>query len=312
MTFVLIPAQSFLMGSEDGRPDESPVHRVLIDAFELGACQVTNSEYAAFANATGHAPPPAPFSDPEQPVVGVSWREAVAYCDWLSSVSGARVRLPFEAEWDQMLDRHGIAAPLHMKEFGPHGRFANIGKVCRHELIAEAAQLIITHRIFSIGATISNEEYKACVDKRLRERWSLYGMCFMLAATINHNLAEQNDYKEKIPFMLDNGNPHRPHIHQAYDQLIDLQKTGVSFNAGTLTFGDDADFGVLQAADLIAWGVRRRLSGNPFLKWFEPITEILDEAKGHAQQQWKEHWLKVFSNHLQEVESELLNPPNSP
>jgi formylglycine-generating enzyme len=94
MTLVLIPAQSFLMGSDDGRPDESPVHRVWIDTFELGACQVTNSEYAAFAKASGHAPPPAPFHDPQQPVVGVSWFEALAYCEWSNG------RLPTEAEWE--------------------------------------------------------------------------------------------------------------------------------------------------------------------------------------------------------------------
>lgn len=100
MTFMLIPAQSFLMGSDDGRPDESPIHRVWIDAFEINAYQVTNSEYAAFANATGHAPPAAPFNDPEQPVVGVSWFEAVGYCDWLSGVTGSSLRLPTEAEWE--------------------------------------------------------------------------------------------------------------------------------------------------------------------------------------------------------------------
>ncbi|MEA2415625.1 MAG: hypothetical protein QOI58_2282, partial [Thermoanaerobaculia bacterium] len=94
LKFARVPAQSFLMGSDDGRPDERPVHRVWVDAFEMAACQVTNSEYAAFANATGHAPPPAPFNDPEQPVVGVSWFEAVAYCDWLSSVAGRHIRLP--------------------------------------------------------------------------------------------------------------------------------------------------------------------------------------------------------------------------
>jgi sulfatase modifying factor 1 len=100
MTFVRIPAQSFLMGSDDARPDESPVHRVWIESFELGACQVTNAEYAEFASTTGHAPPPAPFNDPEQPVVGVSWFEAVAYCEWLTKISGSRVRLPTEAEWE--------------------------------------------------------------------------------------------------------------------------------------------------------------------------------------------------------------------
>ncbi|HEV7426946.1 MAG TPA: SUMF1/EgtB/PvdO family nonheme iron enzyme [Thermoanaerobaculia bacterium] len=100
MNFVLIPAQSFLMGSDEGRPDERPVHRVWIDAFEIDTCQVTNSRYAAFAHATSHPLPPSPFTDPEQPVVAVSWFDAVAYCDWLSKVSGRNLRLPMEAEWE--------------------------------------------------------------------------------------------------------------------------------------------------------------------------------------------------------------------
>lgn len=43
---------------------------------------------------------PTPFIDPERPVVAVSWFDAVAYCDWLSGISGRRVRLPYEAEWE--------------------------------------------------------------------------------------------------------------------------------------------------------------------------------------------------------------------
>jgi sulfatase modifying factor 1 len=100
MKSVLIPAQSFLMGSDDGRDDERPVHRVWIDAFEIGICQVTNAEYALFANETGHPLPPTPFVLPEQPVVAVSWFDAVAYCEWLGGISGRRIRLPTEAEWE--------------------------------------------------------------------------------------------------------------------------------------------------------------------------------------------------------------------
>jgi formylglycine-generating enzyme required for sulfatase activity len=96
VSFVRIPAQSFLMGSDDGRQDERPVHRVWIDAFEMGVCQVTNSEYAAFANATGHPMPPTPFHDPDQPIVAVSWFDAVAFCEWF----GNGARLPTEAEWE--------------------------------------------------------------------------------------------------------------------------------------------------------------------------------------------------------------------
>jgi formylglycine-generating enzyme required for sulfatase activity len=90
VNFARIPAQSFLMGSNDVRADERPVHRVWVDAFEIGVCQVTNAEYAAFANVL------TPFDDPQQPVVAVSWFDAVAFCQWL----GGGARLPAEAEWE--------------------------------------------------------------------------------------------------------------------------------------------------------------------------------------------------------------------
>jgi formylglycine-generating enzyme required for sulfatase activity len=35
-----------------------------------------------------------------QPVVGVTWDEAAAFCAWLSNRTGARWRLPSEAEWE--------------------------------------------------------------------------------------------------------------------------------------------------------------------------------------------------------------------
>lgn len=100
MKTILIPAQSFLMGSDDGRDDERPVHRVWVDAFEIGVTQVTNGDYASFTNATSHPVPQTPFVDPEQPVVAVSWFDAVAFCEWLGRVSRRRVRLPSEAEWE--------------------------------------------------------------------------------------------------------------------------------------------------------------------------------------------------------------------
>jgi formylglycine-generating enzyme required for sulfatase activity len=37
---------------------------------------------------------------PSQPVVGISWYEARAYCAWLSAQTGLRVRLPTEVEWE--------------------------------------------------------------------------------------------------------------------------------------------------------------------------------------------------------------------
>jgi sulfatase modifying factor 1 len=100
-----IPEGCFTMGCDAGRDDEKPAHRVWVDAFELAAFQTTNAEYARFLQITNH---PAPllwddpnFSKPEQPVVSVSWFDAVAYCTWLSGALGKHFRLPTEAEWER-------------------------------------------------------------------------------------------------------------------------------------------------------------------------------------------------------------------
>lgn len=92
------------MGSEAGQDNERPVHRVWVDAFYLAERQVTNQEYAGFLEASGIQTPyrdDPNFSHPDQPVVAVSWFEAVQYCDWLSGITGGRYRLPTEAEWER-------------------------------------------------------------------------------------------------------------------------------------------------------------------------------------------------------------------
>jgi formylglycine-generating enzyme required for sulfatase activity len=127
---VLIPAGSFTMGDDEGRPDERPAHRVTIGAFRFAVLPVTNEQYAAFLEATGHEQPrfwddPA-FNRPRQPVVGVSWFDAVAYCEWLSAVSGGSYRLPTEAEWERAA-RGGVEGgryPWGEESFdGEGGRF---------------------------------------------------------------------------------------------------------------------------------------------------------------------------------------------
>jgi sulfatase modifying factor 1 len=105
MDTVTIPSGWFWMGWEDGHPDERPRHRVWTEAFAIGRTPVTNREFARFVSVTSAPPPPwwsdSRFNLPEQPVVGVKWDEAVAYCEWLSQETGVVHRLPTEAEWEK-------------------------------------------------------------------------------------------------------------------------------------------------------------------------------------------------------------------
>src|SRR5437868_11564384 len=101
---VCIPEGWFWMGSDSGQDNERPVRRVWVDSFLLSSRQVTNSDYARFVLTTETMAPPfwhdPEFNHPEQPVVVVSWYEAVRYCEWLSS-AGSHYRLPTEAEWER-------------------------------------------------------------------------------------------------------------------------------------------------------------------------------------------------------------------
>lgn len=109
---VLIPAGPFLMGSDpgrdkDARKDEQPQHTLYLPEYYLAKTPVTNAQYAAFVDITGHRSPfsweegKPPRGEGDHPVVGVSWHDAVAYCNWLTEKTDKPYRLPSEAEWEK-------------------------------------------------------------------------------------------------------------------------------------------------------------------------------------------------------------------
>ena len=98
---VLIPAGEFEMGDHfnERGGNERPVHTVFVDAFYIDIYEVTNAKYRKFIQFRGHAEPKywnnSKYNQPNQPVIGVTWYDAVAYAQW------AGKRLPTEAEWEK-------------------------------------------------------------------------------------------------------------------------------------------------------------------------------------------------------------------
>ena len=111
MTFAPIPAGQFVMGRENGFPDEAPQSAVTVaKPFYLGQLEVTCAQYARFdprhengfieGRNKDRTTRGTDIGSPAHPVVRISWNEAVAFCAWLSKKSGRACTLPTEAQWE--------------------------------------------------------------------------------------------------------------------------------------------------------------------------------------------------------------------
>lgn len=120
---ILIPAGKFERGNE-AEKNSQPLCQIELDEYLIGKYPVTNQEYREFVKAGGYQNRELwprkgwqwrerkdinepgywnhwKWNGPNFPVVGVSWYEAEAYCNWLRRTTGKGYRLPTEAEWEK-------------------------------------------------------------------------------------------------------------------------------------------------------------------------------------------------------------------
>ncbi len=114
MEFCLVPAGPFTMG-EGGEQ-----HKVTLPAYHIARYPVTVAQFQAFVEASGYRPGDRDSlrGVDNHPVVWINWRDARAFCNWLTEhwredgvlPEDWQVRLPSEAEWEKAA-RGGIEIP---------------------------------------------------------------------------------------------------------------------------------------------------------------------------------------------------------
>jgi formylglycine-generating enzyme required for sulfatase activity len=140
---VLVPAGEFVIGEPKGLRDERPAARVSIaKPFWMASGEISNEIYALFDathdsyvydtnpnNVWGHLRPKPlemRLNQPNQPVVRASWRDAMAFCQWLSEKTGERFTLPTESQWEWAC-RAGTDSPLWFGQLdADYTRYANV------------------------------------------------------------------------------------------------------------------------------------------------------------------------------------------
>ena len=111
MNFVRIPAGEFVMGSYAGPSDTYPTTKVKIKkAFWMGELEVTNEQFGVFfpehdsryidQQWKDHVVQGYPANEPQQPVIRVSYNDAMEFCRKLSEQTGLNITLPTEAQWE--------------------------------------------------------------------------------------------------------------------------------------------------------------------------------------------------------------------
>jgi len=123
LTLKRIPAGTFVMGDAAGYPNEFPQTAATIaKPFWMGETEVSLAQFRQFKADTMNGYYDMHFkdqvnpgynmdADPNVPVIRVSWKQAVTFCDWLSKKTGKKVSLPDESQWEWAC-RAGTDTPL--------------------------------------------------------------------------------------------------------------------------------------------------------------------------------------------------------
>jgi formylglycine-generating enzyme required for sulfatase activity len=189
LKMVFIPAGEFVMGDPEGLPDEQPACLVRMEKpFWMSVCEITNEQYGLFdpAHDSRHEHGTASFNSeratgpklnrPDQPVLRISWKEAIEFCNWVSEKTGMKASLPTESQWEYACRAETSTAFSFGGSDGDFSQFANVSDATMNGWATynekrRSADIVPRDARFDDGALVSTD-----VGSYHPNRWGLHDM----------------------------------------------------------------------------------------------------------------------------------------
>ncbi len=182
--------------------------------------------------------------------------------------------IELDRKWRDLLRKHRLKYLKGTEAGNLAGQFNRWTAEKRDDLVLQFVRLIKQYALIGVRVVIPHQDFRRSLrfDAMVRRgRWYFkqpYFVAFDCVFGAVLSYARKRSQFEKVDFIFDNGLVDRRNLSFAYDPLLKSLGSDVLLLAGAPIFRDDKDFAPLQAADLLAWHIRRdfyeRSNGRSF------------------------------------------------
>lgn len=187
----------------------------------------------------------------------------------------------FSERWLSMLAKHHVASPLHMTDFGEHGKLKDFSYEAKVNLFNDAVAAIHGDYTYSVSISIPQVEFKNIIpdDDIRRCVAGPSALAFFSVVMANRAMSDKHGFP-RIAYLVDRSSK------LVNEQLIDAHAAVLKAEIGRenhptagLDFNTDTDVPALQAADMIAWVARRNEIGKLHGE-YAPLRQLI-ESRSH-------------------------------
>jgi hypothetical protein len=188
-----------------------------------------------------------------------------------------------DVEWSKILACHRFRPPLHMRNLPP------LPPHRKEALFKDLVSAINEHKLMTLAATLSAEKYRTHFDGI--DGFSMYAACSVLHISYTGGILNLPGGAHRWPlsYVLDDGNPYQEQLTESGATLLKQFP-----RIARIDVKSDSEVNALQAADVVAWAVRRQLSKDAFPRGLEPLANLFDAY--HVEAEYEESWMKEVAD----------------